>query len=322
MVQPGGGQAREVAVIITARNAERTAAMAVASALHQAPAREVVFVDDGSTDATAQVAAGADDGSGRLNIIRLPENRGPSAGRNVAIAASMAPWICILDADDFMAPGRLAAMFEQAGEDCDLIADDITFCRGPDAASAFDHLLEPGLKLPLDLNLERFSLGNLPRADRPRRELGFLKPLMRREFLAAHGLGYDERLRLGEDFILYSACMIAGARFRLVQACGYCAVQYDDSLSARHRTEDVERLHAALVELARTAAAAGAPLSGLDRVRRHQRDNLALRRALDGKRAQGWRGLISAVGASPESLPFIVGRIAHDKLAARSPAKV
>ncbi len=77
-------------MIITAKNAAATIAKSVSSALAQ-PAAEVVVVDDGSTDDTGAVARSVDDGSGRLRIVRLEENRGPSAGRARVTRACPAP---------------------------------------------------------------------------------------------------------------------------------------------------------------------------------------------------------------------------------------
>jgi succinoglycan biosynthesis protein ExoU len=304
---------RSTAVIITAKDAQDTASKAVASALAQAVVSEVVFVDDGSRDDTSSAALAADDGSGRLKLIRLPENRGPARGRNVAIEASTAPFLCILDADDFMTPGRLQRLFDLGGRGWDLLADDLLFCDGPDETRVFDRLLPGTFEPPHDLTLSEFGLGNLPRRERPRRELGFLKPVIRRSFLDAHAIRYDERLRLGEDLLVYARCLLAGARFRLVEACGYCAVQRGQSLSAHHATQDVANLYAALLEFAEAAARSGRPIGGLVRYIRSTRNNLALRRALDGRRERGWRGLLQAMQAAPESLPYVLGRIARDK---------
>ena len=304
---------RSTAVIITARNAAGTAAKAVASALAQAVVSEVVFVDDGSRDDTSATARAADDGSGRLRLIRLDENRGPAHGRNVAIEASTAPFICILDADDFMTAGRLQRLFDRGGAGWDLLADDLLFCDGQDETRAFDRLLPATFELPHNLTLSEFGLGNLPRRDRPRREMGFLKPVIRRSFLDAHAIRYDERLRLGEDLLVYAHCLIEGARFRLVEACGYCAVQRPQSLSNNHETRDVANLYAALLEFAQAADRARRPIGGLKRYIRSTRDNLALRRALDARRERGWPGLLEAVKAAPESLPYVLGRIARLK---------
>jgi succinoglycan biosynthesis protein ExoU len=307
---------RSTAIIITAKDAQATAAKAVASALAQPLATEVVFVDDGSRDGTAAAAASVDDGSGRLRLIRLPQNRGPAHGRNVAIEASRAPFLCILDADDFMTDGRLERLFDTGGYEWDLLADDLLFCEGPHETRVCDRLFPPGFALPHALTLSEFGRGNLPSKARPRRELGFLKPLIRREFLDAHRLRYDERLRLGEDLLLYAQCLMRGARFRLIPACGYCAVQYAGSLSGHHRTQDIALLDEALSEFAAEAQARGQPIGDLALYIRSTRNNLALRRALDGRRERGWRGFADAVKAAPGSLPFVLGRIVEDKVGA------
>jgi succinoglycan biosynthesis protein ExoU len=301
-------------VIITAKDASATAARSVASALAQGPASEVVFVDDGSRDDTSGAARSVDDGSGRLKIIRLEQNRGPAHGRNVAIDASSAPFLCVLDADDFMSDGRLDRLFDKGGDDWDLLADDMMFTAGPDEAQVFDRLLGDDIKLPCELTLSAFGLGNLPRKNRYRRELGFLKPLMRRSFLAAHGLRYDERLRLGEDMLLYAWCLIEGARFRLVEACGYYAIERRESLSGSHRTGDIAAFYQALVEFEQKAAAAGRSVGELARCTRSVRNNLALRRALDAKREGGWPAFLAACGEAPSSLAYIINEIARARI--------
>lgn len=307
--------AQGIAVVITARNAAATAAHAVRSALRQSVTHEVVFVDDGSSDATAEVARSADDGTGRLKVIRNAQNRGPSFGRNLAIAQSAAPLICILDADDFMADGRLERMLAAGGEGWDFLADDMLFCNGPDAAAVFDRLMPEGTRLPMDLTLAAFAEANVPRPARPRREWGFLKPIMRRGFLDRHGLRYDERVRLGEDMLLYSQALMKGAVFRVIEACGYYAVEYPGSLSGRHGTADIAALYAALGETVAREAAAAEPLA---RCLRYTRDNLALREALDRKRAGGWGGFLGAVRRRPASIPYILRKVAQDKLEARA----
>ena len=121
-----------ICVVIAAKNAADTIATAVRSALQEALVSEVVVVDDGSSDDTAGAARSVDDGSGRLQIISLEKNQGPSAARNRAIAASSAPLIAILDADDFFFPGRFEPML--ALGDWDMLADNIAFISDPAAA--------------------------------------------------------------------------------------------------------------------------------------------------------------------------------------------
>jgi succinoglycan biosynthesis protein ExoU len=91
------------------------------------------------------------------------------------------------------------------------------------------------------LDFAAFVAGNVSGRGR-RRELGFLKPLMRREFLDRYGLRYADELRLGEDYALYAQALALGARFVVLPACGYVAVVRANSLSGRHSRHDLERL--------------------------------------------------------------------------------
>jgi succinoglycan biosynthesis protein ExoU len=295
---------RATAVIVTAKDAAAFAARAVSSALAQSPVREVIFVDDGSTDDTSGAARSADDGSGRLKIIRLDENRGPAHGRNLAIAASSSPFLCILDADDYMGPDRLDKLFDIGGDDWDLLADDMFFVSAPDEP-VFDKLLASDFNVPCDLTLSRFARGNLPGQNRYRRELGFLKPLIRRAFLDKHGFRYDERLRLGEDFLLYASCLAGGAVFRVVEGCGYYAIERPHSLSGAHRTSDIGALYQALIEFQATAASHARSIGNVSDVIRSTRNNFALRQVLDAKRAGGWPAFAYSCAQTPASLMYI-----------------
>jgi succinoglycan biosynthesis protein ExoU len=90
-----------ICVIIAARDAAATVGRAIRSALAEPEVAEVLLVDDGSRDRTADEALAADDGTGRLLVLSLDRNRGPAFARNHAIARSTAPLLSILDADDF-----------------------------------------------------------------------------------------------------------------------------------------------------------------------------------------------------------------------------
>ena len=112
----------------------RRSKRAIRSALREPQVAEVVVVDDGSTDGTAQRSREADDGSGRLKVHRLDRNRGPAFARNHAIAHSAAPLIAMLDADDFFLKGRFDGLLD--GNDWDLVADNIVFIDVRSAGSA------------------------------------------------------------------------------------------------------------------------------------------------------------------------------------------
>ena len=75
---------------------------------------EVIVVDDGSADETAETAAEFKD---RIKLIRLSENSGRVAKtRNIGLAAASGEYITFLDADDYYERGAVAQMFDYIGE--------------------------------------------------------------------------------------------------------------------------------------------------------------------------------------------------------------
>ena len=96
---------RLVSILIPAYNSASMVGDAIGSALAQThPAVEVVVVDDGSTDATLQVARGYE-GDGVRVIAQ--ENAGACAARNRALAEARGEYVKFLDADDVLTPDAL-----------------------------------------------------------------------------------------------------------------------------------------------------------------------------------------------------------------------
>lgn len=304
-----------VCVIIAAYNGERTIARAVASALREPEVREVVVVDDASSDGTSACAGSADDGSGRLKILRHEVNRGPSAARNLALRSSSGELVAILDADDFIVPGRFARLLAISG--WDVIADNIAFVPEPAVPGFAFHQLRDFASGDRRMSLADFIGGNIPRADVPRGELGFLKPVIRREVLDRAGISYDETLRLGEDFILYCRILAAGGCFRLVGQCGYVAVERQHSLSGRHRTADLAALAAAHEGLLCEPGLSGEERRLLLRHRDHVLRKFGHRDFLDRKHEGGLTHALRGYATRPRMLFGIACDIARDKLSRR-----
>jgi glycosyltransferase involved in cell wall biosynthesis len=98
-----------VSVVVPTYNRAELLKLTLSSILSQtAPALEVIVVDDGSTDHTAQVCAGL---TGSVRYIRQ-ENRGLPAARNTGIRASMGEWIAFCDSDDIWVADKLAIQIE------------------------------------------------------------------------------------------------------------------------------------------------------------------------------------------------------------------
>ncbi len=95
---------QRISVIVPAYNASETIVDALRSVLGQTrPADEVVVVDDGSQDGTAEIVARE---LPQVKVLRQA-NAGPSAARNTAAAAARGDWLAFLDADDLWLPRKL-----------------------------------------------------------------------------------------------------------------------------------------------------------------------------------------------------------------------
>ncbi len=72
---------------------------------------EIIVVDDGSTDETPQFLAEIRRKHKELNVIRLEENRGVAAARNLGIKAAANDYIAFLDSDDHWQKKKLEIQF-------------------------------------------------------------------------------------------------------------------------------------------------------------------------------------------------------------------
>jgi len=104
----------DIAVIIPTYNRAHVLRRALDTVFAQAlPPDEVIVVDDGSTDDTAEWVARE---YSRAHLIRQ-ENRGVSAARNAGIGHASADWIALLDSDDEWRPQKLERQAEAITQD-------------------------------------------------------------------------------------------------------------------------------------------------------------------------------------------------------------
>jgi glycosyltransferase involved in cell wall biosynthesis len=95
-------------IIIPAYNAASFLSAALQSVIEQTyPDWRILLVNDGSTDDTKKICTEFQRRLGPKMLLIDQENRGLSASRNVAIRASSAPFLALLDADDVWLPNRL-----------------------------------------------------------------------------------------------------------------------------------------------------------------------------------------------------------------------
>ena len=102
----------EVSVIIPTYNREKFISECVQSVLAQTlPAREIIIVDDGSTDATYNILCdlGFNSLSTKKTVLRyfFQQNRGVSSARNLGIKEARSEFIALLDSDDLWLKSKL-----------------------------------------------------------------------------------------------------------------------------------------------------------------------------------------------------------------------
>ena len=97
-----------VSVVMPVFNGEKYLAEAIDSILVQTFTDfELIIVDDGSQDGSAQIIRAYEKRDERIQFIRLEENMGPATARNCGIFASCGEYITSMDCDDVCLPERL-----------------------------------------------------------------------------------------------------------------------------------------------------------------------------------------------------------------------
>lgn len=219
-----------VSVLIPAYNSASTLRRAAQSVLAQTVTElEVIVVDDGSHDATQDVAASLAAADSRLRLITLARNRGKPFAMNTATAQARGRWIAVLDADDWYLPDRLAVLLRLGEQQkADLVADN-QFVYDDGAAQVVRTAL-PAAGQDRLIDKRAFIAGSNPYADF---DYGMLKPVVRTDFLRAHALRYREEARLSEDFLYLLDVLAGGGRVWMTPQAMYYWTQAYGTISRR-----------------------------------------------------------------------------------------
>ena len=275
-------------ILIAAHNAEAFLDGAVSSALAQTcRAVEVIAVDDGSTDGTQELLAAWARRDGRVSVLRHAQRRGAAAARNTAIARARGRWLAVLDADDAFLPGRIERLVPMAEETgADLLADNLVerdFVTG----ARLGTVLPPADMAAMAVG-GPVGLADMLRRDRVdlpgRAKIGYLKPIVRREFLERTGVRYRPEIRVGEDLLFTFECVLAGGRLRLAPEEALYLYSVREG-SASNRGTGALHLSAATRRMRELAGGLGnAELDALLRQRQRATDSDCFDLAIEGRR--------------------------------------
>lgn len=199
----------KVSVLLPAYNAAATLAAALDSLLAQTIEDfEVVAVDDGSTDATADILAAYAQGDRRVRVLSRP-HEGLVPALNAGLGACRGVYVARMDADDRSLPQRLArqAAHLDAHPEVGLVACRVRYGGDPAACGGYARYVDwtNTLRSHEDIALHRF------------RESPFAHPsvMFRRELAARLG-GYRQGT-FPEDYELWLRWLAAGVRMEKLE---------------------------------------------------------------------------------------------------------
>ncbi|MBP9209535.1 MAG: glycosyltransferase family 2 protein [Saprospiraceae bacterium] len=205
-----------VSVVIPVYNAASFISEAVKSALAQSEVKQIILVEDGSSDNSLEVCRALSAESSIVELYRHPHgtNCGEGASRNLGIEKARHTYITFLDADDFMLPGRFEAeraVFERYPDADGVYSSVVNFFHdstGEDAwfKRGFKGASLTGLSEPADPE----SLFNILTGYQPDQTLkGHLIPdclTIKRESLKSSRISFPEELRLHTDTLFIYQC--------------------------------------------------------------------------------------------------------------------
>lgn len=101
----------EVSVIIPVYNASEFLEKAVDSALQLHEVKEIVLIEDKSTDNSLEICEKLTSGNSKIKLYQHPdkENHGAGASRNLGLEKAQSEFIAFLDSDDYYLPNRFDA---------------------------------------------------------------------------------------------------------------------------------------------------------------------------------------------------------------------
>ena len=191
---------RSVSVVITSYNYGRFISDAIRSVLDQTqPAAEIIVVDDGSTDETANVVGAFGDAVKYIH----QENDGVCAARNRGVAESTGELIAFLDADDIWEPTKLERQALKFSSD-DRIG--LVHC----GVREFDGESGETLRLQIE-GCEGQVAGKLLLWESPSVNVSGSVVIVSRDAFDAVG-GFDAQMKVGED---WDFCYRVARRFKV-----------------------------------------------------------------------------------------------------------
>lgn len=192
----------QISIIIPIFNSEKTLSRCLNSIKAQTyDDFEVIMVNDGSTDNSAQICGEYCKEDSRFKLF-TQENSGPSVARNKGIEEASSKYLSFIDADDWIEPDTLE-QFYNAAEETDA---DITVCSyvsetNKGSIKQKSSEMPPGIYTEQDCReIALNSICNRTKGVCPFSWVRFVK----REVLQMSGYMFNTKIHRSEDFLLWT----------------------------------------------------------------------------------------------------------------------
>lgn len=188
-----------VSIIVPVYNTSRYLKECIESIACQSLANiEIICVDDGSTDNSVDILKNFAAQDRRIAIIRR-ENKGGGAARNSGMSLALGKYLMFLDSDDFFDSKMVEAMYYEAEKNSsDIVVcgvrlfDDVTSEVKDDRFKFIKEIQSPSCE---DVQRDYFSIFRNSVWDK----------LLKKDFIAANGIKFQESYRSNDILFNYSA---------------------------------------------------------------------------------------------------------------------
>lgn len=203
-----------VTVIVSVYNGEKYLIECIDSVLNQTYKKlEIILVDDGSTDKSAEIINQYEEKDHRIIAIHK-ENSGVSLSRNVALDIATGNYICILDQDDLLAPDYVEYYLElikQSGAEIALTPRALRFTNQVNVKcdnEKANYSILTGKEAAIQMLYYKFIIAPWNK-------------IIRRQIIEDNNIRFDRRLFGGEGFLFSVDCLQRSTKVAVGQRCVY-----------------------------------------------------------------------------------------------------
>jgi glycosyltransferase involved in cell wall biosynthesis len=234
----------KLSIVVPAYNAETSLRQCLQKLSVLDLNKEVIVVDDGSTDGTALLLEQQQSLYPWLRVIHT-ENQGVSTARNTGVAAATGGYIGFCDADDIINPGAYGALFNKAlSLDLDIVFGLFDTDRGDDGCVSS--------WVPSMRRIENSTSGEafLRRVILDCFSMAFYAGIYKETLFSVHRVNFPESLSTGEDQAFLANSLLVADKVCFFPLAIY---QYNDnnpeSLSSKSPDKKIVQLQGLVSEL-------------------------------------------------------------------------